>query len=212
VRSARGEGGQVREELIEVAEQLLAERGSAAAVPVAEIVGRVGVTAPVLYQHFADKDALFVAVHARRMRDFRDTLRRSGSRTASPLAALERRGRAYIRYATTKPDAYMALFMTPTSLGKDVFEDPEALELTAFDDLLANVQACMDAGEIPMGDAELAARVVWIQVHGLAALLITMPEVAAGVGLGTLVDGVMNAVTAALVAGARIRHTNTDPS
>ena len=186
----------MREELLEAAEQLLAERGSAT-----EIVGRVGVTAPVLYQHFADKDALFVAVHARRMRDFRDTLRRAGSRTASPLAALERRGRAYIRYATTKPDAYMALFMTPTSLGTDVFEDPEALELTAFDDLLANVQACMEAGEIPMGDAQLAARVVWIQVHGLAALLITMPEIAGGVGLGTLVDGVMRAITATLIAG-----------
>ncbi len=201
VRSARGEGGQVREELLAAAERLLAERGSAAAVPVAEIVGRVGVTAPVLYQHFADKDALFVAVHARRMRDFRDTLRRSGSRTASHLAALERRGRAYIRYATTKPDAYMALFMTPTSLGVDVFQDPEALELTAFDDLVANVQACMDAGEIPVADVELAARVVWVQVHGLAALLITMPEIAEGVGAGALVDGVMHAVTAALVAG-----------
>lgn len=200
-RSARGEGGQVREELLAAAEQLLAERGTAAAVPVAEIVGRVGVTAPVLYQHFADKDALFVAVHVRRMQDFRDTLRRTGSRTASPLAALERRGRAYIRYATTKPDAYMALFMTPTSLGKDVFDDPEALELTAFDDLVANVQACVDAGEIPPTDVQLAARVVWAQVHGLAALLITMPEVATSVGLDALVDGVTRAITAFLVAG-----------
>jgi AcrR family transcriptional regulator len=200
-RSARGEGGQVREELLAAAEQLLAERGTAAAVPVAEIVGRVGVTAPVLYQHFADKDALFVAVHARRMQDFRDTLRRTGSRTASPLAALERRGRAYIRYATTKPDAYMALFMTPTSLGKDVFDDPEALELTAFDDLVANIQACVDAGEIPPTDVQLAARVVWAQVHGLAALLITMPEVATSVGLDALVDGVTRAITAFLVAG-----------
>ena len=143
-----------------MAEQLLAERGSAAAVPVAEIVGRVGVTAPVLYQHFADKDALFVAVHARRMRDFRDTLRRSGSRTASPLAALERRGRAYIRYATTKPDAYMALFMTPTSLGKDVFEDPEALELTAFDDLLANVAGLHGRRRDPHG-RRTGSRRVW---------------------------------------------------
>ena len=155
----------------------------------------------MLYQHFTDKDDLFLAVHARRMTDFRDTLRRAGSRTASPLAALERRGRAYIRYATTRRDAYMALFMTPTGLGMEVFKDADGGEPSAYDDLVANVQACMDAGEIPVRDADLMARVVWSHVHGLAALLITMPEVADGVGLGSLVDGVMAAITATLVAG-----------
>lgn len=190
----------MRDELIDVAEVLLAERGTADLVPVAEIVRRVGVTAPVLYQHFADKDALFVAVHARRMNDFRDTLRRAGRRSTSPLEALEKRGRAYIRYATTKSDAYMALFMVPHSLATDVFADPDALELTAFDDLVANVRACMDAGEIPDGDAELAARVVWAQVHGLASLLITMPEIGRGVGATNLVDRLLAAITAALVA------------
>jgi len=201
VRSARGEGGKVRDELVDAAETLLAERGTAELVPVAEIVRRVGVTAPVLYQHFADKDALFVAVHARRMNDFRDTLRRSGRRVTSPLEALEKRGRAYIRYATTRSDAYIALFMTPHSLGADVFGDPEALELTAFDDLVANVRACMDAGEVPDGDAELAARVVWAQVHGLASLLITMPEIGRAVGSTALVDRLLDAVTATLLAG-----------
>ena len=191
----------MRDELIDVAEELLAERGAADLVPVAEIVRRVGVTAPVLYQHFADKDALFVAVHARRMNDFRDTLRRAGRRSSSPLEALEKRGRAYIRYATTKSDAYMALFMSPHALAADVFDDPGASNFTAFDDLVTNVRACMDAGEIPDGDAELAARVVWAQVHGLASLLITMPEIADAAGLSTLVDRLLAAVTSSLVAG-----------
>jgi AcrR family transcriptional regulator len=187
--------------LVDAAEVLLTERGSADAVPVAEIVRRVGVTAPVLYQHFTDKEALFVAVHARRMNDFRETLRRAAKKTDSPLVALEKRGRAYVRYATTKPDAYVALFLTPSSLGKDVFADPAMRELTAYDDLVANVQACMDVGEIPPGDADLEARVVWAQVHGLAALLITMPEVADGPGRTRLVERTIRAVTAALRAG-----------
>lgn len=191
----------MRDELIDAAETLLSERGSADDVPVAEIVRRVGVTAPVLYQHFADKDTLFVAVHARRMNDFRETLRRAAKKTDPPLAALDKRGRAYIRYATTKPDAYVALFMTPSSLGKDVFQDPAMRDLTAYDDLVANVQACMDAGEIPAGDADLAARVVWAQVHGLAALLIAMPEIADAPGRGRLVERMMRAITASLLAG-----------
>ena len=190
----------MREQLVDVAEELLSERGDAASVPVAEIVRRVGVTAPVLYQHFADKEALFVAVHSRRMDDFRETLRRAAKKNDTPLAALEKRGRAYIRYATTKQDAYVALFMTPNSFGKDIFEDAAVRELTAYDDLVANVQACMSAGEIPVGDADLIARVVWAQVHGLAALLIAMPEVASGVGQQRLVDRLMKAVTASLTA------------
>jgi AcrR family transcriptional regulator len=200
VRSRRGEGGRVRDQLVDAAEALLSERGGASSVPVADIVARVGVTAPVLYQHFADKEALFVAVHARRMDDFRGTLRRAGARTGSPLAALEKRGRAYIRYATTKPDAYVALFMTPSSLGENVFGDPAMRELTAYDDLVANIQACIDAGEVPAADADLLARVVWAQVHGLAALLIAMPEIANGVGQRRLVERMLAAVTASLTA------------
>lgn len=201
-RSPRGQGARVRDELIDAAEALLAERGDAASVPVAEIVRRVGVTAPVLYAHFPDKDALFVAVHARRMDDFRDTLRRAGRGAPSAIDALERRGRAYVRYATSKPDAYVALFMTPQSFPVDVFDDPVARELTAFDDLLANVQACMDADSIPQGDVDLAARVVWAQVHGLASLLITIPEIARGPGRRRLTDAVLAAVTASLVSGS----------
>jgi AcrR family transcriptional regulator len=197
-RSPRGSGGRVRDELVAAAEALLVERGSAEAVTVADIVGRVGVTAPVLYQHFADKDSLFVAVHAHRMEDFRATLHRAGARAGSAIEALERRGQAYVRYATTKADAYRALFMTSGTHGLDPFDDPAARELSAFDDLVANVQACMDEGSAAPGDAQLAARVVWAQVHGLASILITMPDIAKGVGRRRLVDRTLAAVTAGL--------------
>jgi hypothetical protein len=91
--------------------------------------------------------------------------------------------------------------MPPSSLGKDVFADAAMRDLTAYDDLVANVQACMDAGEIPAGDADLAARVVWAQVHGLAALLIAMPEVADGPGRNHLVERMMRAINTSLLAG-----------
>lgn len=200
-RSARGQGAAVRDELIVAAEALLAERGSADAVPVSEIVRRVGVTAPVLYAHFADKDALFVAVHARRMDEFRETLRRAARRGSSPLDSLERRGRAYIRYAVTRSDAYRALFMTPNSLGVNVFEDAATRELTAYDDLLDNIRACMADGSVPERDVEVAGRVAWAQIHGLATMLITMPEIADGIGVSRLVDRMVHAMSAGLAAG-----------
>jgi AcrR family transcriptional regulator len=197
-RSARGEGGQVRDELIHAAEALMAERGRADAVSVADIVRRVGVTAPVLYNHFADKEALIVAVHTRQMAEFRHTLDRAGRGATTAIGALERRGRAYIRYATSHREAYGALFMTEHHRAGDPFDIKAHDDLTAFGDLVANVQACMDEGSIPHGDAQLAARVVWAQVHGLATMLITMPSVATGVGLQRLVDHLIDAVNAGL--------------
>jgi AcrR family transcriptional regulator len=191
----------VRNELVAAAEALLSEKGSVDRVTVADVVRRVGVTAPVLYAHFADKDALFVAVHAHRMNDFRDKLRRAARSARSPLEALELSGRAYIRYATTNPEAYMALFMTPSSLSEhDFFSDPAARTLTAYEDLVDRIRACIDSGEVAGVDAELVARTVWAQVHGLASMLITMPEIGNGVGRQRLVDSLLHAVTASLLA------------
>jgi AcrR family transcriptional regulator len=201
-RSPRGQGSLVRDELVAAAEDLLREKGSADAVSVADVVGRVGVTPPVLYAHFEDKADLFRAVHRRRMTDFRDTLRRAARRSSSPLDALEKRGRAYIRYATTKADSYRALFMSAHTFGDELFTDPAMRDLTAYDDLVRNIQDCMDSGEVPPGDVELLARVAWTQVHGVASMLITMPVVTEGVGRERLVGAALAGVVASLQASS----------
>jgi AcrR family transcriptional regulator len=200
-RSRRGEGGRVRGELVVAADALLHERGSVEAVTIADVVGRVGVTPPVLYQHFDDKEALFVAVHAHRMEDFRDHLRRATHGATTPYDALERRGRAYVDYAVSKRDAYRALFLTPGSMGPDVLGDPSGRALTAFDDLVANVQACIDAGDIAGRDAELVARVAWGHIHGLASMMITMPSVADAVGREALVDETLRSIALYVLDG-----------
>jgi AcrR family transcriptional regulator len=185
-RSARGEGGRVRDELIAAAAQLLTERGSADSISVAEIVRRVGVTAPMLYNHFPDKDALFVAVHTERMASFRSYMRNSGDGATSAMDALGRRGLAYVRYARTNPDTYVALFMTRNHGDVDPFDKTPLRDITAFDDLV---------------DAQLVARVVWVQVHGRAAMLISMPSITDEFGYDRLVAQTMASVDAGLLLG-----------
>jgi AcrR family transcriptional regulator len=189
----------VRAELIAAAERLLAERGTPDQITVAEIVRDVGVTAPVLYAHFADKDALFRAIHERRMHAFQHALRTAGRKAPSPLAALEQRGRAYVRFAVKNPDAYRALFMSRLT-DDDHLHGTSPADLTAFDDLVLNIQACIDAGEIPPGNPQLLARVVWAQVHGLAAMLIAVPEVTQDVSRSAIIDATIHAVTASLLS------------
>lgn len=59
---------QTRQELVERARDLFAERGYAA-TPLEEVVRRAGMTRGALYHHFEDKRALFEAVLGRVLRD-----------------------------------------------------------------------------------------------------------------------------------------------
>lgn len=59
-------GSQVREHLIDVAEALLLEKGSVAAITTRDITRTAGLSSGVLYNHFADKNDLLITALVRR--------------------------------------------------------------------------------------------------------------------------------------------------
>ena len=67
-RARRGEGERLREEILDVAEDLLVSTGDENAVSIRAIAQRVGVTPPSIYLHFADKESLLWAVCEREFR------------------------------------------------------------------------------------------------------------------------------------------------
>jgi AcrR family transcriptional regulator len=175
-RAPRGEGAATRQELLNAAAALLDEHGDIDRISVNEIVRHVGVTPPVLYHHFNDKQALFAAVHAERAADLRKVLQTASKRGRNAIDSLERRGRAYIKWAVAHPDAYEALFLQRNSLGSAVFADRYGTEDSPFTDLADNVQACINEGSFVPGDVQLIARSIWSAVHGVAALAISIPD------------------------------------
>ncbi len=70
-----GEGELLRDEILDAAEALLVRHGSMDAVPLRSVATAVGVSAPSIYLHFADKDDLFFAVCDRRFAHFDEVLR-----------------------------------------------------------------------------------------------------------------------------------------
>src|SRR6516225_5196353 len=70
-RNPRGQGERLREALIDAAIELLADLQDVEALSVRAVTARVGVTPTALYLHFADKDALLVAVKARCFEELR---------------------------------------------------------------------------------------------------------------------------------------------
>ena len=61
-RLPRGEGALLREEILRATDELLIETASEEAVSIRAVAAKVGVTAPSIYRHFEDKDALMFAV------------------------------------------------------------------------------------------------------------------------------------------------------
>ncbi len=171
-RNARGEGGRLRHELIDAASELMAEHGSAEAATIRAVARRAGVSAPSVYLHFADREALVQAVIEQRFRDLLAAVQAASAAAgpdAAPAERLRRGCGAYVRYGLENPGHYRVLFDTPT----DPYADPtdEAAD-DAFGALVAGVAACQEAGAARAGDPYDLASLVWSSMHGLVMLRI----------------------------------------
>ena len=173
-RARRGEGDRLREEILAAAGRLLAEHGDEEAVSIRMIADSVGVTPPSIYRHFADKDALILAVCEDRFRQFQQALDAGAAAYDDPLRSLAERGRAYVRFGLDHPEEYRVLFVTRHAMAQPL--DPAMPGAQAFFDLVRAVGECMDAGLIDRADPFRVAVLLWSGLHGVVALLISKPH------------------------------------
>ena len=64
-RSARGQGARLAEDIVTAALELIEQHGSAEAVTLRAVARQAGIAAPSIYPHFADRDAILLAVVVR---------------------------------------------------------------------------------------------------------------------------------------------------
>lgn len=176
-RSRRGEGEQLREELLDAAEALLNETGDERAVTIRAIVERVGVTPPSLYRHFASKEELVRESVARRFDALAEAIadgRAPGEEQEDPVAALRGGCLAYVRWGQQEPGGYALLFSSrrETLVSED---GPSGTE--AFDALVRGIVECQHAGRARAGAAPYLALLVWSGLHGLATLIAARPNI-----------------------------------
>ena len=174
-RARRGEGDKLRDEILDAAESLLIELGDENAVSVRAVAEAVDRTSPAIYMHFADKNELIMEVCARRFLEFDQAMEEAGSKSEDPLESLRLRGGAYIRFGLAHPEHYKVLMMTSKL---DVAEvTPDVPGMQAFQHLVDAVQRCIDVGVFEgEHDALSIALVLWSAVHGITALLISLPK------------------------------------
>ena len=134
----------------------------------------IGVSAPAIYAHFADLDAILLAVAERVFADLAEHLTAAAHGIAPPSARLRAVCRAYLDNAGHHPGRYQVMFGSQWDATSAVQRG--AVERQAVDDLGRDVLAVLveavragapteaDGGSAPVVDAVT----IWVFLHGYA--------------------------------------------
>ncbi|WP_280425012.1 TetR/AcrR family transcriptional regulator [Nocardia carnea] len=170
-RSPRGSGGRLRAEIIAATRELLERTGSVEAVSIRAVAGMVGVSAPSIYRHFADKEALIEAAVAEVFEALNTAMQAAVDPADPPPLRLRRLGLAYVRFALDHPEQYrLATIPTHTSGAVDL-----VLSSGAYRYFTTTVEESMAAGLIDRGDPTPLVLELWAAAHGIASLLLAKP-------------------------------------
>lgn len=168
-RAAKGRGPELRGELLTAAMDLLRETGDEAAMSLRAVAGRVGVSVPSIYLHFADKQALLDAVCEEVFEQLHTAMREAAEDASDPFEGLFRQGVAYVHFALANPEHYRIVF-TP----RPGPQDDTSIAIGAFGYLLGSIEQCIAAGVFTGDPVSLGTR-LWASAHGVASLLIAKP-------------------------------------
>ncbi|MGP2438701.1 TetR/AcrR family transcriptional regulator [Streptomyces sp. JW3] len=180
-RNRRGEGGKLRDEIIDAAAALLDESGDQHVVTLRSVARRAGIATPSIYPHFPDQPAIMLAVVRR---EFTGLERRLA--TAVEQAGDDPRRRllavceTYLDLAARHPQRYRTMFgglWTP-ALGDNSLTETDLVMLGA-PSMLILVQAlgaCVAAGLTTSDDATADATALWVGLHGLAHQRVVAPS------------------------------------
>jgi AcrR family transcriptional regulator len=176
-RRRRGTGHELREVVVRVATELLAQLGDVDALTMRAVATAADVTPPSVYRHFPDKQSLVAAVIAERFAEFTSVLRAAADSAGEhPIPRLQAMARAYVRTGLAQPGHYRVLFSAtnagPAGLGLP--EETEHPGAASYRTLVETVAACLPTSR---GTAALPlATELWASLHGIVDLRITKPE------------------------------------
>ncbi|MGY1741219.1 MULTISPECIES: TetR/AcrR family transcriptional regulator [unclassified Blastococcus] len=177
--------GQLRGELVRAAAALLERTGAVEAVTLRAVAREAGVSAPAVYGHFPDLEALLDAVVDEGFDRLRATIERAVAPLEDPGERLVAGCRAYVEAGLAAPARYRAMFGPRRGRGGE-----------AFAVLVDGVAACVAAGRSDSTDPAADAALLWTALHGAVALRAGAPED------GSDLDAVVRALAGRL---ARVR-------
>lgn len=186
------------------------ERGSIDAVSLRAVADAVGVTAPSIYLHFADKDELFFEVCHRRFQDLDDAIR--AARLANEddvVASLRAMGEAYVAYGLEHREHYQVLYGSNHAHLIAGRPDEELVGFQLLAEIGQLVHRGMQTGVLREADPMEVTVALWAGLHGVVSVAImkehsrlfdpedgSPPPVAVDGVTATMVDTLLHGIVA----------------
>lgn len=199
MRKAKGHGAERRQEILDAALMLFAQRGILA-VSTRDIAAAAGISQPALYAYFRTRDEITAVLCEQAFLDLRTRMLLAADHQPPSRASFVRMCRVYIDFGLQQPDAYRVAFM----LEKGGAEPEEtksrvtAAGVASFECFHGQVVRFVAAGMTRPGEAMLLSQSLWAGLHGLVSLLIARPgfpwtdrEVLIARHIEALADGVL---------------------
>jgi AcrR family transcriptional regulator len=184
-RNARGQGARLTEDIVTGALALIERSGSDEAVTLRAVAREVGISAPSIYPHFADRDAIVMAVVLRVFDELAEAIGQgSGSARQDPVERLVAGCEAYVGYGLAHPARYGVLFSGSHGMPEDYCapvplgpEGHPVLEFgaEAFALLVRGIEDCAEAGASASTDVLADSTAVWVALHGAVTLRTSLP-------------------------------------
>jgi|JI10StandDraft_1071094.scaffolds.fasta_scaffold20569_5 AcrR family transcriptional regulator len=173
-RNRRGQGAELRNELIAAASRLLEDLGGEAALTLRAVAREAGVAAPSIYLHFAELHQLVDAVLESRFGELRELINDAANGSATPADELRARARAYCQFAADHPGNYRVMFTAvPIAPRACAIEDLPGARIVL--ELAACIGRCAQSGATPPFDALTSATLLWTTLHGIVSLRVSKP-------------------------------------
>lgn len=187
-RNARGEGSRLTEDIVAAALALIDRTGTEESVTLRAVAREIGIAAPSIYSHFADRDAIVLAVVVRLFDELAAAITAAvGSAADDPVERLVAGCQEYVQWGLLHPARYFVLFS-----GRKMDEERTAdycrpvvigsggrplLEFgaEAFAELVDAIEACVQAGASASKDVVADGTAVWVALHGVVTLRTARP-------------------------------------
>jgi AcrR family transcriptional regulator len=161
---------ELRIKILDAARELFAQQGYEA-VTMRKISERIEYSPTVIYQFFADKNALIADLCRHDFLAFGERFLEFAA-VADPVERLRRISRVYASFAAEYPQHYRLMFMTRQPDGAQAQANPNDPAENAYVFLRMTVAQAMAEGRIreAFTDIDLLAQTLWAGVHGVISL------------------------------------------
>jgi AcrR family transcriptional regulator len=174
-RNPRGEGARLREEIIDAAVRLI-DAGGPERVTLRGVAREAGISAPSIYDHFADRAEILWALKERFLGELEVHIQAAIDQHQGSTERLMAGCQAYLTFAERWPSRYGYLFAYNAGGEGKVPPGPPEGGPNPFEALVDGITDCVSEGTSASTDPRRDATAVWSALHGYAGLRASIPS------------------------------------